>query len=176
MSRVFIGIGSNKGQRQRNIERALTHLRNDEDIEIKKVSSIIETEPEGGPLEQKFLNLAIEIETYINPYNLFKRLKNIERMLGRNLDDERWQPREIDLDILLFDDLVIKGKNLKIPHPLMHKRFFVLRPLSQIAPDIRHPIYNKTILELLNELETKNESNSEYRQHEEGFSPGTKQE
>lgn len=166
MNRVFIGVGSNKGDRENYIKRALEHLKKDEDIETKKISSIIETEPEGNPDQSKFLNLAIEIETFINPYILFKRLKNIERMLGREETDKKWQPREIDLDILLFDDIVIKGKNLKIPHPLMHERFFVLKPLSEIAPEAKHPIFDKTISELLNELTISHESNKEHKEDE----------
>ena len=158
MSRLYIGVGSNKGDRQKYIEKALEYLRADENIVIKKASEIIETEAEGNNDHPMFLNSVIELETFLDPYTLFKKLKNIERLLGRKEGQDKWSPRVIDLDILLFDDLVIKGKNLKIPHPLMHKRYFVLKPLSEIAPLAKHPILDKTISELLNELETVNEA------------------
>ena len=152
MSELFIGIGSNKGNREEYIKRALNHLDNDTDIKILKKSTIIETEPEGKPEQDKYLNLVIEIETFLDPYTLFKRLKNIERFLGRKEVHEKWGTREIDLDILLFDDLIIKGKNLKIPHPEMHKRDFVIQPLCEIAPDAIHPGLNKRAKELLEDL------------------------
>lgn len=176
MSRVYIGLGSNKGNREEYIQRAINHLKQDEDIEVKKVSSIIETEPEGNVNQAKFLNLTLELESFLDPYTLFKRLKNIERLLGRKESNEKWSPREIDLDILLFDDLVIKGKNLKVPHPLMHTRYFVLKPLSEIAPDALHPVYNKTIAELLNEPEKINESDKELKENEQNIEAGTRDE
>jgi 2-amino-4-hydroxy-6-hydroxymethyldihydropteridine diphosphokinase len=158
MSKLFIGLGSNKGNRQEYIDRAIGHLKNDEDIKLLKVSTVIETEPAGRTDQEKFLNLVVEIETFLDPYTLFKRLQNIERFLGRKEDHEKWGPREIDLDILLFDDLIIKGKSLKIPHPEMHKRDFVLRPLVEIAPDALHPALNKTAKELLEGLGKEDET------------------
>lgn len=152
MSRLFVGIGSNKGNREEYIKRALDHLENDADIKILKKSTVIETEPQGKAGQDKFLNLVVEIETFLDPYTLFKRFKNIERFLGRKEVHEKWGPREIDLDILLFDDLIIKGKNLKIPHPEMHKRGFVLLPLCEIAPEVTHPGLNKHAKDLLKDL------------------------
>lgn len=171
MSRVYIGVGSNKGNREEYIKRAINHLKQDEDIEVKKVSSIIETEPQGNVNQDKFLNLAIELETFLDPYTLFKRLKNIERLLGRKETEQVAGPREIDLDTLLFDDLVIRGKNLKIPHPLMHTRYFVLKPLCELDPNILHPVENKTILELLNGLDEKDEDSKELKTNEQDIKP-----
>jgi 2-amino-4-hydroxy-6-hydroxymethyldihydropteridine diphosphokinase len=151
-------VGSNKGNREEYIKRALGHLENDADIKMLKQSAIIETDPEGKTDQEKFLNLVIEIETFLDPYTLFKRLKNIERFLGRKETDEKWGPREIDLDILLFDDLIIKGKNLKIPHPQMHKRGFVLKPLCEIAPEVIHPGLNKSAKDLLEDLSKEDAS------------------
>lgn len=159
MSKLFIGIGSNKGNREEYIKRALDHLEKDAQIKILKKATIIETEPEGKPEQDKYLNLVVEIETFLDPYTLFKRLKNIERFLGRKEVHEKWGPREIDLDILLFDDLIIKGKNLKIPHPEMHKRGFVLQPLCEIAPEVTHPGFNKRAKDLLEDLSKEHESN-----------------
>ena len=161
MSRLYIGVGSNKGDREEYIKRALIHLGNDVDIKMLKQSATIETEPEGKTDQERFLNLVIEIETFLDPYTLFKRLKNIERFLGRKETDERWGAREIDLDILLFDDLVIKGKNLKIPHPEMHKRGFVLKPLCEIAPEVIHPGLNKSAKDLLEDLDKEDASSKE---------------
>lgn len=175
MSKVYLALGSNKGDREEYIKRALKHISLDEDIEIKKTASIIETEPEGNINQGKFLNSALKVETFLDPYTLFKRLKNIERFLGRKESGEKWAPREIDIDILLFDDLVIKGKNLRIPHPLMHKRYFVLKPLSEVAPDILHPVYNKSILELLNGLK-EDEDNKKPEGDEQGIQAGPREE
>ena len=161
MSKLYIGVGSNKGNREEYIKRALEHLKNEEDIKMLKQSAVIETDPVGNPEQERFLNLVIEIETFLDPYTLFKRLKNIERFLGRKETDEKWGPREIDLDILLFDDLVIKGKNLKIPHPQMHKRGFVLKPLCEIAPDVIHPGLNKSAKDLLEDLDKEDVSSKE---------------
>lgn len=176
MSEVFIGIGSNKGNRQEYIDRALEHLRKDEDITIENISSVIETEPQGNPDQEKFLNAVIQITTFIDPYTIFRRLKNVERLLGRKESEEKWQPREIDLDILLYDDLIIKGKNLKIPHPLMHEREFVLEPLCEIAPDAVHPGLKQSARELLDKIKSPDESNQVAPQDKPDIPPGTQPE
>jgi pantoate--beta-alanine ligase len=132
MAKVFLGIGSNLGNRRENIKKALALLEENK-INIKKVSRIIETVPVGGPKQGKFLNLALEAETALRPHKLLKLLKNIERQLGRN-DTVRFGPRKIDLDILFYDNIRINTKELIIPHPRIFERDFVLRPLGQIAP------------------------------------------
>ena len=185
MSVVYIGIGSNVGDRKQNIDRALEKLRSRKEIELTSVSPIIETDPVGDTTQPKFLNACCRIDTTLYPDEVLSALKSIEREMGRDRDsvpkklsyedqfkalnegktirctlrdrnvnpqaksDNKWAPRIIDLDILLYDDIIMKGNNLTIPHSLMHERFFVLKPLSGIAPDIVHPVLKKTIKDIL---------------------------
>ncbi len=123
-------------------------------IKIKKKSSLYETKPWGIENQPLFLNMAIEIETDFHPEKLLKLLKDIEIKLGRKRTI-KWGPRIIDLDILLFNDIIVDKKGLKIPHPLMHKREFVLKPLSEIAPEIYHPLLKCRIDELLQQFVRK---------------------
>jgi 2-amino-4-hydroxy-6-hydroxymethyldihydropteridine diphosphokinase len=147
MSVVYIGIGSNLGNSQENCLRAIELLQK-KGIIITKRSSLYETEPWGVKDQPLFINMAIEIETGLKPKVLLKILKDVEKEVGRG-KSIKWGPRIIDLDILLFDNIVLNEDDLKIPHPLMHKRDFVLRPLCEIAPDIKQPVFGKTIKELL---------------------------
>lgn len=132
MAVCFIGVGSNLGNRKENIKSALNFLRKTDGLKIKKISGLYETDPIGGPLQGKFLNGAIKIETNLSPFGLLKLLKDIERRLGRNQTIKRNQPRPIDLDILIYGNKRIKTKYLEIPHPRMCEREFVLRPLSEL--------------------------------------------
>ncbi|MFH1848491.1 MAG: 2-amino-4-hydroxy-6-hydroxymethyldihydropteridine diphosphokinase [Candidatus Omnitrophota bacterium] len=147
METVYIAFGSNQGDRNKNIERAISFLGDLTSVNIKKVSSIYETDPVGGPQQGKFLNGAIEIETSLLPDELLDRLKGIESRLGR-VKEEEDGPRPIDLDILLYGDVVISGGRIKIPHPRMQDREFVLKGLSEIAPEVVHPRLEKTMREL----------------------------
>ncbi len=148
MAIVYLGIGSNLGDRQANIDKAIGLLKEHEEIEVLAVSSIFETKPEGGPPQGDFLNGAIKIKTDLLPLELLSQLKIIERRLGRVKRKENG-PRPIDLDILFYDDVVIiEGKNLTIPHPKITERFFVLKPLFEMAPDFIHPRLNKSIKDL----------------------------
>lgn len=149
MATVYIGIGSNTGDREANIQKALGILKEHEEIDIKAVSSFIETDPVGGPPQDKYLNGALKISTDLRPLDLLTQLQIIERRLGRHKTEENG-PRPIDLDILFFDDVVIvDGKNLCVPHPRAAERYFVLKPLSEIAPDLVHPRLGKRVDELL---------------------------
>ncbi len=160
MPDVLIGIGSNLGDRAANIERAITLLKEKDDIDVLQVSSFIETTPEGGVPQGDFLNGAAKLRTELSPLDLLSRLKNVERRLGRvRKDSEPGAPRTIDLDILFYDDIVIvDGKNLDIPHPRLATREFVLKPLLEIAPDFVHPRLNKSVRELLESLAVKHEN------------------
>ncbi len=147
MPTAYIGIGSNLGNREQNCLDAVKLLSNEKVI-IRKRSSMHETEPWGIKDQPRFMNMVIEVETGLEPGKLLKILKNIETKMGRT-STYRWGPRIIDLDLLFYNDLVIDAPDLQVPHPLMHEREFVLRPLAEIAPDKAHPVLKKTIKELL---------------------------
>ncbi len=153
MSIVYIGIGSNLGEREESCLRAIELLEK-KGITVVKRSSLYETEPWGMKDQPLFLNMAIEIETDLNPVQLLKALKDIEKAAGREKSC-KWGPRILDLDILLFDDIVVHQENLEIPHPLMHERAFVLEPLCEIASGLRHPVLKKSVRELLQQLVKK---------------------
>jgi 2-amino-4-hydroxy-6-hydroxymethyldihydropteridine diphosphokinase len=151
MPTVYLGVGSNLGGRLKNCLDAIDLL-NRNSIFIKKKSSFYETRPWGVINQPNFINLVVEADTQLSPLNLLGLIKKIEKVVGRK-ETYRWGPRVIDLDILLFDDIIFEDERLKIPHPLMHLREFVLRPLCEIAPDVRHPIFNMRICELLRRIE-----------------------
>jgi len=135
MASVYIGIGSNLGDRQKNIETALSILRASQGVTVKKVSSIYETAPVGGPLQGPYLNGVAEVETLCPPRDLLKLLNSIEAALGR-VRKEPNGPRTIDLDILIYGDVEMADKDLVIPHPRMRQREFVLKGLCEIAPHL----------------------------------------
>ncbi len=131
MVSCFIGIGSNLGQREEFIKSAVKKIKELKATKVIKVSKIIETNPVGGPAQRKFLNAAVKISTGLKPSELLKKLKRIERELGRTRTI-RYGPRTIDLDILIYADKIINHRNLKVPHPKMFGREFVLKSLSEI--------------------------------------------
>jgi len=137
--RAYLGLGSNLGDRHGNLRKALEMLDAREGIDVAEASSFIETDPVGGPEGQpKFVNAAVAVDTTLSPRELLGACQEVERALGRERgpDEVRWGPRTIDIDILLYGDKVIREPDLRIPHPRMHEREFVLVPLAQIAPEI----------------------------------------
>ena len=136
MAIVYLGVGSNLGDRQKNISAAL-RLITQAKIEILRQSSIIETDPQGGPAAQgKYLNAVIKIQTDLPPLKLLACLKTIEKNMGR-IKTIQNGPREIDLDILLYDEISFQSSQLTIPHPRMRERSFVMEPLCEIAPELK---------------------------------------
>ena len=146
---AYIGLGANLGDREANIRRALDVLDADPRVTITRRSSLIETDPVGGPAGQpRFFNGVAELATELSPQDLAALLHAIETQLGRQRRGPN-APRTIDLDLLLYDDLCLETDALTIPHPRMHERRFVLAPLAEIAPSARHPICDRTAREML---------------------------
>jgi 2-amino-4-hydroxy-6-hydroxymethyldihydropteridine diphosphokinase len=131
---AYLALGSNLGDRRANIERALSGIRKTKKTEILKVSDIIETEPVGGPPQGKYLNGVLKVRTDLPARELLYKVKSIEKEMGRE-KAERNAPRIIDIDILLYDNRKFDEQGLKIPHPRMWGREFVMRPLSQLMTD-----------------------------------------
>ncbi len=149
---AYIALGSNMGDKRAYLELGVEGLRRTKGCQISAVSDYLATEPYGVTDQDEFLNGAMKIRTLLTPFELLKRLHEIEQEAGRERII-RWGPRTLDLDILLYDDLILDDEELHIPHIEMYKRDFVLKPLCQIAPYVRHPIYNRTVQELLEALE-----------------------
>ncbi len=151
MATVYIGIGSNIGDRERNFEEALRKLVSIGGLEISARSRRYSTKPDGGPPQEDYLNGVLRIETEISPESFLSELKKIENDMGR-MPSGRNHPRVIDLDILLYNDRIVRTKALTVPHPKMHERSFVLEGLAELAPDLMHPVIGKTVGEMYKEL------------------------
>ncbi len=146
---VYLSLGSNIGDRESYLRKAIAQLQTTG--RIVSVSSFYETEPVEVTNQAWFLNCAMALETAEKPEQLMASILDIEQQMGRQRLQNKG-PRVIDIDILLFGDMVLDSAQLKIPHPAMDQRRFVLEPLAEIAPEVRHPVRRKTIRELLREL------------------------
>ncbi len=144
---VFLGLGANLGDRAAALDRALGLL-GAKGFRVRRMSSLYETEPVGGPPQGPFLNAVVEGETLLPPSELLGACLGVEREMGR-VRAERNGPRVIDVDILLYGDVVLESDELVLPHPRFHERRFVLVPLAELAPRLRHPVLRASVLELL---------------------------
>lgn len=151
MKKVYLLLGSNIGNRFKNLEKA-TQLIESKIGKISKRSKIYETEPWGEKEQDAFLNQALEVDTKLKPKGLIKAIGDLEKLIGRE-ETYKWGPREIDIDILFYGDEMISEVDLTIPHPFIHERLFTLIPLNDICPDKFHPIFGATVSELIDMCE-----------------------
>ncbi len=149
---AYIGLGSNQGDRELNLLRAVAELGKLPDSRVTGLSPFYETSPVGVTDQPFFLNAVLKLSTVLDPHGLLQRLQDIECTAFRRKRALRWGPRTMDLDLLLFGDLVISCDDLTIPHPRMAERRFVLEPLCTLAPDLLHPVLGRSMRELLTEL------------------------
>ncbi len=152
--RVFLGIGSNLGDKEGYLDFSIDQLNAEADTKVLKIAEYIQTEPYGNVDQDDFLNSALEIHTLKSPRELLEFIHKIEHDAGRKRLIH-WGPRTLDVDILFYDDLVIQEDDLQIPHIEIEKRDFVLTPMANIAPYYRHPVCGKTMRQLLEDLQTE---------------------
>ena len=148
---VYLSLGSNVGDRQGNLTRAIAEMA--KIGTVQKRSALYETEPMEVTDQPWFLNMAVELETELMPKQFIAAVLDIERSMGRKRTKKKG-PRAIDIDVVLFGKSIIEMQGLMVPHPAMHQRRFVLEPMAEIAPEVRHPVYKKTMRELRDALPT----------------------
>ena len=150
---AYICVGSNLGDKLDNCRRAIVELTRGEASRLIEQSPIYRTEPVDYQDQDWFVNYVVKIATHLEPLHLLQKLKSIEAGAGRKQDAVRFGPRVLDLDIVFYDNLVMHAPQLSIPHPRMHKRRFVLRPVCDIDPHIKHPVLGRTVQSLLDDLD-----------------------
>lgn len=149
---VYLSLGTNLGNKNINLLKAIALIAERIGI-FSAISSVYETEPWGFESDNSFLNMVVSVETTLDPLEILKETQNIEKKIGRTeKSNGSYHDRLIDIDIILYDDLVFQSDKLQLPHPLFHKRQFVLKPLNEIAPELIHPVFNKTISSLYQNL------------------------
>ena len=160
---AFISVGSNLGHKLENCRQGITALTYGGTSRLIDQSHIYRTEPVDYKDQDWFVNYVVKIETALNPHALLQTIKSIERDAGRTKDAVRFGPRVLDLDIIMYDAIVMDDPDLVIPHPRMHKRRFVLKPICDIDPDIIHPVFHRTMRSILEFLDTGGQRKIEYK-------------
>jgi len=160
---AYLSVGSNLGHKLENCRSGIAALTHSTDIRLIDQSSIYRTDPVDYRDQDWFVNYVVKIETDLDPLSLLKFLKSIEHAAGRVRPAIRFGPRILDLDIILYDDAVLDESTLTIPHPRMHKRRFVLKPICDIDPDIKHPVLQQTMSFLLENLGEAEQGITEYK-------------
>ena len=154
---VYISVGSNMGDSLENCRKALAGLDATDTVRVSSVSRFYHTAPMEYSDQPWFVNAAAVIQTSLDPVQLLALLKSFEIQFGRKKDGIRFGPRPLDFDIIFYNDMVMNTPELEIPHPRMHNREFVLRPICDLAPDLMHPVFDKGICQLLDELKPQNQ-------------------
>ncbi len=157
---AYLGLGANQGDPRRQLQEALARLAATLEVEVVEASSFYRTPPLGPPGQPWYINAVIKIRTRLTPEELLRVLHRVEQDLGR-VRLERWGPRLIDIDLLLYDGVILRDPDLCLPHPEMHKRSFVLVPLVEIAPQAWHPALEQTASELLAKLDPRDRESVE---------------
>ncbi|MBN1521067.1 MAG: 2-amino-4-hydroxy-6-hydroxymethyldihydropteridine diphosphokinase [Candidatus Aureabacteria bacterium] len=153
MKTALLSIGSNKGKRLDNIRRSVQLLIRLKSIKVESISSIYRSDPVDDADQPFFYNIAVSLKTRLSPHELFQYMVHIEKVIGKEKEREKG-PRRIDLDVLFYDDVVLKDDILTIPHPSIEKRLFVLKPLMEIAPFTKHPVLRKSVRDLYFNMKT----------------------
>ena len=168
---VYVGLGSNEGDREALLVAALGALSHIDAVAVLRCSPLFESAPVGPP-QPRYLNAVVELECPLSPQRLLCILKQIEKDLGRDPAGPRWGPRPIDLDILLWEGEIVADPNLQVPHLELHKRRFALEPLVELAPRLEHPVLGQPVAELLAQLDPQDVQRCEATQWTETPSPG----
>lgn len=150
MTRVLLSLGSNIGNARLNLEIACVHLATMERTELVAKSTVLITPPWGKTDQPEFLNMAVLLDSRLNVAQLMQNILSVEKLMGR-VREEKWGPRLIDIDIILYGDEIVSSPEVTVPHPHMHERRFVLEPAADIAGFMMHPVLKKTVNELLAE-------------------------